>query len=229
MIQWWRLLSIPIMVWQRRIQESPWGTNPILCQIFRNFAQKFSREIHQWFVRLSCEALTEQGKIWSTRMHSSKMCAIRCSSRLLGGGVSAPVHAGIHPPPACGQNYWHMLVKTLPFRNLVYGRWKSPNHQISTSDLRFGYLKHHPPPFPPSQNWNFSWRTFPEALLYTGRLQYCWMVLIHSYCRFVRVSFRRTCAMCVYLSDHIDDQLLHASISAWIIKTWNAHSLHCRM
>ena len=34
-------------------------------------------------------------------------------------GVSAPMHAGIHPH---GQNSWHTLVKTLPFRNFVCGR-----------------------------------------------------------------------------------------------------------
>ena len=32
-------------------------------------------------------------------MHSSKMRTVRNSSRLLGGGWSASVHAGIHPPP----------------------------------------------------------------------------------------------------------------------------------
>ena len=32
--------------------------------------------------------------------------------------VSAPVHAGIHIPHY-GQNSWHALVKTLPFRNYV--------------------------------------------------------------------------------------------------------------
>ena len=49
----------------------------------------------------------------TTRMHSSRMRTVRCSGRrgggsacldmsAQGGGVSAPVHAGIHPP--CEQN-----------------------------------------------------------------------------------------------------------------------------
>ena len=38
-----------------------------------------------------------------TRMYSSRMCTARSSSRVLGEGVSASVHAGIHtPPPRCG-------------------------------------------------------------------------------------------------------------------------------
>ena len=34
----------------------------------------------------------------TTRMHYSRMHTVRCSSCLLGEG-SAPMHAGIHPPP----------------------------------------------------------------------------------------------------------------------------------
>ena len=52
-------------------------------------------------------------------MHSSRMRAVRSSSRLLGGGVSASVHAGIHtpsrpgpgpsPPPGLGLETPHLL------------------------------------------------------------------------------------------------------------------------
>ena len=44
------------------------------------------------------------------------VCPGGVSQHALGRGVSAPVHAGIHPP-LFGQNSWHTLVKTLPFRN----------------------------------------------------------------------------------------------------------------
>ena len=46
--------------------------------------------------------------IFLTRMHSSRMRTARSSSRLLGEGVSASVHAGIHipspPPPGPGHS-----------------------------------------------------------------------------------------------------------------------------
>ena len=69
-----------------------------------------------------------------TRMHSSRMCTVRCSIRLLGGGGVCPVvvcpgrggvcrggrcllrgwvYSSMHRgrTPRCGQNSWHILVK----------------------------------------------------------------------------------------------------------------------
>ena len=74
----------------------------------------------------------------TTRMHSSRMPTVCCSSHLLGGGVCLPggVSPGCVCPVGClprrgvsalgcvctpsphGQNSWHTLVKTLPFCNL---------------------------------------------------------------------------------------------------------------
>ena len=64
---------------------------------------------------------------FKTRMHSSRMRTVRYSRRLMGGclprgwclpeGVVCP--GGVHPRR--GQNSWHTLVKTLPFRNFVFG------------------------------------------------------------------------------------------------------------
>ena len=78
---------------------------------------------------------------------SSRMRTVRCSGRLAGGGLSAkvgwylprgvcargvyaregvclPVGVCTHPPIplSLGQNSWHTLVKTLPFRNYCCGR-----------------------------------------------------------------------------------------------------------
>ena len=80
-----------------------------------------------------------------TRMHSSRMCTVCCSSRLLGGGalprgclsMEAGLPRGVSAqgmsawrgaPPAptpCGQNSQHTLVKTLPLRNFVADGKKS--------------------------------------------------------------------------------------------------------
>ena len=73
---------------------------------------------------------------FTTRMHSSRMRTVRCSSRLLGGlvgglclpggclprgcvclGVSALggcIQHALRQTPPCGQNSWHMPVKILP-------------------------------------------------------------------------------------------------------------------
>ena len=56
-----------------------------------------------------------------TRMYSSRMCTVHCSSHLLGGVCpagrgSAQVHAGIHTPLWIE---WQTGVKTLPCRNYV--------------------------------------------------------------------------------------------------------------
>ena len=65
------------------------------------------------------------------------VCPMGMSAR--GRGVSAPVHAGIHPFP-CGQKSWHTLVKTLPVRNVVAdgNYWRTP----APKDLHFFNFMH---------------------------------------------------------------------------------------
>ena len=64
-----------------------------------------------------------QRQLRKTRMHPSRMRTVRCSDCRGGGctcpGVSAPVHAGIHPPPLWTEFLTHSCQKTLPFRNFV--------------------------------------------------------------------------------------------------------------
>ena len=55
-----------------------------------------------------------------TRMHSSRMRTVHCSGHLIGRWYLPRV--GVYTSPCGGQNSWHTLVKTLPFRNFVCGR-----------------------------------------------------------------------------------------------------------
>ena len=93
------LLFFLYQVYKERFDISTyWWNDGVKLNTEKSLADpRGARDVRPISVQFLSFSYSFQQKYCQTRMHSSRMCTVRSSSRLL--GVSASVHAGIHTHP----------------------------------------------------------------------------------------------------------------------------------
>ena len=93
--------------------------------------------MHEGYWSVNSLGIVVYENVFKIRMHSSRMRTVRSSSRLLGGGMSASVHAGIHTHTWPGPGHPPGLGLEAPLArpsNLPLGiAWRPPQPDPLTS------------------------------------------------------------------------------------------------